>query len=299
MTPANDGPGLLGRYDAAAEASAAVVIGRYSTSFGAAARLLDPASRRRIRSIYALVRVADEIVDGTARAAGLSDAELLAVLDDLETETETAMQRGYSANLVVHAFAKTAREAGIDERLTRPFFASMRRDLDPAPIRLDEVGPYIHGSAEVVGLMCLGVFLLDEHDAPADAARRERLETGAVHLGAAFQKINFLRDLAVDWHELGRNYFPWLDPDAFSEADKAGILDDIDHDLELAGRSIPELPRRARAAVAAAHGLFSRLAKRCRATPAARLIDTRIRVPDGEKLVIAVRSAITAGGTSR
>ena len=292
----SDDPTLLGRYDAAAEASAAVVIGRYSTSFGAAARLLDAASRRSIRSIYALVRVADEVVDGTAREAGLGDADLLAVLDDLETETEAALRRGYSANLVVHAFAKTAREAGIDERLTRPFFASMRRDLDPAPFSAEEIAPYIHGSAEVVGLMCLAVFLVDE---PADAARRARLEEGAVHLGAAFQKINFLRDLAVDWHQLGRNYFPWVDPDAFTEADKARILDDIDHDLELAGRTIRELPRRARAAVAAAHGLFAKLAARCRQTPAERLIATRIRVPDGEKLAIAVRSAISAGGLGR
>jgi len=286
----------LARYDAAAAASAAVVIGRYSTSFGAAARLLDAGSRRSIRSIYALVRVADEIVDGTAREAGLSDAEILTVLDDLEVETEAAVQRGYSANLVVHAFATTARDAGIDERLTRPFFASMRRDLDPSPLTADEVRAYIHGSAEVVGLMCLAVFLMHE---PVDAARRSRLEQGAVHLGAAFQKINFLRDLAVDWRTLGRNYFPWLDPERFTEAEKSRILDDIELDLDLAARSIPELPRRARAAVAAVHGLFARLATRCRATPADRLIATRIRVPDGEKLVIAVRSAITAGGLGR
>lgn len=286
----------LGRYDDVAEASAAVVIGRYSTSFGAAARLLDAGSRRRIRSIYALVRVADEVVDGTALAAGLEPGEVLDVLDELESETEAALRRGYSANLVVHAFAKTARDAGIDDRLTRPFFASMRRDLDPSPIRAEEVAPYIHGSAEVVGLMCLAVFLLGE---PADAARRARLEEGAVHLGAAFQKINFLRDLAVDWHELGRNYFPWVDPDAFTEADKAAILADIDRDLEIAGRSIPELPRRARPAVAAAHGLFARLTARCRETPADRLIATRIRVPDGEKLAIAVRSAIASAGAGR
>jgi len=291
-----DDPTLLGRYDDAAEASAAVVISRYSTSFGAAARLLDEGSRRRIRSIYALVRVADEVVDGTAREAGLSDAELLTVLDELEAETEIAVRRGYSANLVVHAFAKTAREAGIDERLTRPFFASMRRDLDPSPFTAEEIAPYIHGSAEVVGLMCLAVFLVED---PVDAEERARLEEGAVHLGAAFQKINFLRDLAVDWHELGRNYFPWLDPDAFTEADKTRILDDIDRDLEIAGRTIRRLPRRARAAVAAAHGLFSHLAARCRRTPAERLIATRIRVPDGEKLAIALRSALTAGGLGR
>ncbi|WP_173921564.1 squalene/phytoene synthase family protein [Agromyces sp. Marseille-P2726] len=292
----NDDRGLLRRYDDAAEASAAVVIGRYSTSFGAAARLLDPSSRRHIRSIYALVRVADEIVDGTAREAGLDDDDLLGLLDGLESETEAALFRGYSTNLVVHAFAGTARQAGIGTRLTRPFFASMRRDLDSTPMDAPEVATYIHGSAEVVGLMCLAVFLIGE---PADAARRARLEEGAAHLGAAFQKINFLRDFSVDWHELGRNYFPWVDPDAFSEADKTLILDDIERDLAIAARSIPELPRRARPAVAAAHGLFLQLARRCRSTPAAQLMATRIRVPDGEKLAIAVRSAITSGAVRR
>lgn len=284
----------LGRYEETAEASAAVVIGHYSTSFGVAARLLDRDARRRIRSIYALVRLADEVVDGVARYSGLGDAEIMQVLDDLEVETETALRRRYSTNLVVHAFSTTARDAGIDSRLTRPFFASMRRDLDPTPIGIDEIDRYIHGSAEVVGLMCLAVFLVG---VPMDAARRSRLEEGAVHLGAAFQKINFLRDLAVDWRDLGRNYFPGIDPDAFSDADKIAILDDIDNDLAIAGRSISELPRSARAAVAAAHGLFMRLALRCRATPAERLIATRIRVPNHEKLAIAMRSVIVAGGS--
>ncbi|MFF2368986.1 phytoene/squalene synthase family protein [Agromyces sp. NPDC058110] len=307
---------LLARYDDAAAASAAKVISRYSTSFGAAARLLDPPTRRGIRSIYALVRVADELVDGTAEDAGLSRPELRRLLDDLEAETETAMSRGFSTNLVVHAFADTATAAGIDTSLTRPFFASMRRDLDPSPILAEEVGPYIHGSAEVVGLMCLAVFLAEEAaangSAPADgstaadstapgsesaaADRRRRLEVGATHLGAAFQKINFLRDLETDWRTLGRNYFPWCDPEAFTEADKARILDDIDHDLELAGRSIPELPRRARGAVLAAHGLFAGLAARCRATPAERLMTTRIRVPDAAKLAIVARSMLAAAG---
>ncbi len=296
MNGSNPDPTLLSRYDDAAEASAAVVIARYSTSFGAAARLLDAETRRRIRSIYALVRVADEIVDGAAAEAGLSPDELVEVLDGLEADTETALRRGYSSNLVVHAFAKTARETGFDERLTRPFFASMRRDLDPAPFRAEEIGPYIHGSAEVVGLMCLAAFLTGED---VDDARRARLERGAIHLGAAFQKINFLRDLAVDWRTLGRNYFPWVDPDAFTEADKTAILDDIDRDLAIAGASTTELPRRARAAVAAAHGLFARLSDRCRRTPAEQIIATRIRVPDGEKLAIAVRSALTTGGNRR
>jgi phytoene synthase len=280
---------LLERYDDTAVASAATVIDRYSTSFGAAARLLDPATRRGIRSIYALVRVADELVDGTADAAGLTPPEQRCLLDELEAETEAAMLCGYSTNLVVHAFARTARGAGIDPELTRPFFSSMRRDLDPSPIREDEVAAYIHGSAEVVGLMCLAVFLEPE---PEDPARRSRLEAGAVHLGAAFQKINFLRDLDTDWRTLGRNYFPWCDPEGFTESDKARILDDIDRDLALAAASMPELPRRARVAVRTAHGLFTELSQRCRRTPAARLMTTRIRVPDAAKLMIVLRSAV-------
>ncbi|MFE5671396.1 phytoene/squalene synthase family protein [Agromyces sp. NPDC056523] len=288
----------LARYSDAATASSATVIARYSTSFGAAARLLDPDARRRVRSIYALVRVADEIVDGAAAEAGLSPEQQQAVLDGLEAEVEQAVASGYSANLVVHAFAAVAREAGFGSELTQPFFASMRRDLDPAPFSDSEIGPYIHGSAEVIGLMCLAVFLVGEPARPDDA-RRARLEQGAIHLGAAFQKINFLRDLAVDWQTLGRNYFPAIDPDAFTEADKTAILDDIDRDLEVARRSLPDLPRRARAAVSAAHGLFASLTARCRATPAAEIMATRIRVPDGEKLAIAVRSALGTGAGRR
>ncbi|MGI9824852.1 phytoene/squalene synthase family protein [Agromyces sp. Marseille-Q5079] len=289
-------PSLLERYDDAAVASAATVIGRYSTSFGAAARMLDPTTRRGIRSVYALVRVADELVDGTADAAGLTAPEQRCLLDELESETEAAMLCGYSTNLVVHAFARTARAAGIGFELTRPFFASMRRDLDPRPIREEEVAGYIHGSAEVVGLMCLAVFMIDE---PHDAERRRRLERGAVHLGAAFQKINFLRDLDTDWHALGRNYFPWCDPEHFTEADKARILDDLDHDLDLAARAVPELPRRARGAVQTAHGLFAELSRRCRQTPADVLMTTRIRVPDATKLAILVRSMAGSLGRSR
>ncbi|BDZ66181.1 phytoene/squalene synthase family protein [Agromyces mangrovi Wang et al. 2018] len=291
----DDSPGTsLDRYDETAEASASVVIGRYSTSFGAAARLLEPTCRRRIRVIYALVRIADEVVDGSAAEAGLSVDDQRAALDALEAETERAMRTGYSTNVVVHAFARTARATGIDASLTAPFFASMRRDLDPSPFTADEVVTYIYGSAEVVGLMCLRAFLADEG---VDEERRARLEDGARHLGAAFQKVNFLRDLAVDWRDLGRNYFPGVDPEALTEAEKHAILDDIDADLTISGRSVAELPVRSRAAVAAAQELFARLASKLRATPADELLRARVRVPDAEKFAIAVRAAVTRGGS--
>jgi phytoene synthase len=198
-------PTNLGTYDAAAMASATTIIGHYSTSFGLAARLLSPGVRDEVRTIYALVRIADEIVDGAASEAGIDVAGQRELLDDLEQETERALARGFSTNLIVHAFATTARRVGIDPALTRPFFASMRRDLDPTPFTAESVAEYIYGSAEVVGLMCLRSFL---HDSPRTAEQLAVLEHGARSLGAAFQKVNFLRDLAADRDALGRNYFP-------------------------------------------------------------------------------------------
>jgi phytoene synthase len=279
----------LGTYNAAALASATTVIGHYSTSFGLAARLLAPGVREDVRTIYALVRIADEIVDGAASEAGIDLAGQRELLDDLERETETAMARGFSTNLVVHAFAVTARRVGIEPTLTRPFFASMRRDLDPAPFTAAGVAEYIYGSAEVVGLMCLRSFLQDSPRTPQEA---ELLEQGARSLGAAFQKVNFLRDLAADRDGLGRNYFPGVDLRRLTEAQKNTLLDDMDADLLAAQRVLPLLPAGCRRAVTAAHRLFARLSVKLRATPARELMSTRVRVPDPEKLMIALSSSL-------
>ncbi|MCI0155906.1 squalene/phytoene synthase family protein [Leifsonia shinshuensis] len=283
-------PTDLALYGHAAHRSAATIIHEYSTSFGMATRLLSPAVRPGVEDVYALVRVADEIVDGAAAEAGLSPAEIAAVLDALEDDTERAMKAGYSANVVVHAFARTARAVGIGTDLTRPFFASMRRDLDPVDFGADELSAYIYGSAEVVGLMCLAVFL---HDAPVPDPVRQRLEAGARRLGAAFQKLNFLRDLAVDYTELGRSYFPGIDPARLTERQKLALVVDIDCDLGAAADAIPELPENCRRAILAAHGLFSELSDRIRATPAADLIARRVSVPTHIKLAVLVRA--TAG----
>lgn len=283
------GPTDLAGYNAAAVASATTVIGHYSTSFGLAARLLAPGVRDEVRTIYALVRIADEIVDGAASEAGLDLAGQREVLDDLEHETETAMARGFSTNLVVHAFAVTARRVGIDPVLTRPFFASMRRDLDPAPFTPAGVAEYIYGSAEVVGLMCLRSFL---HDSPRHPRDLALLEQGARSLGAAFQKVNFLRDLAADRDALGRNYFPGVDLTRLTEPKKHLLLDDITADLRAAERVLPLLPPGSRRAVTAAHRLFARLAAKLRDTPAQKVMSTRVRVPDPEKLMIIMSSSL-------
>jgi 15-cis-phytoene synthase len=277
----------LALYTRVAHVGAAHVIREYSTSFGMATRLLGRHVRPHIENIYALVRVADEIVDGAARQAGLDSDAQRDLLDALETETERAICSGYSANVIVHSFAATARGAGFGRELTAPFFASMRRDLESPDFSVSELSDYIYGSAEVVGLMCLRVFLAGF---PVTDAERAILEPGARRLGSAFQKVNFLRDVVVDWGELGRCYFADVDPESFTEAQKLAIVTDIDDDLAAAARAIPLLPPTSRRAVRAAYGLFRELNARIRATPAAELVHRRVRVSSTMKLVVVARA---------
>ncbi|WP_240615226.1 phytoene/squalene synthase family protein [Arthrobacter ruber] len=277
----------LARYNAAALRTSAEVIRYYSTSFGLAARTLDRTTRSSIEAVYALVRVADEIVDGAAAGAGLPASAVERLLDDLERETEAALATGYSANLVVHAFAVTARATGIGTDLTRPFFASMRADITQREHTPESFDLYVYGSAEVVGLMCLRTFLAGRTATPEEDAV---LVDGARHLGAAFQKINFLRDLAEDFSTLGRSYFPGIRPGSFTEADKIRLLDDIDADLRISAAALPGLPPTPRRAVALAQGLFAELAARLRRTPADELLRARIRVPNPVKLRILAQA---------
>ena len=276
-------------YDRVAEETASVVIRRYSTSFGLAARLLGPGVRQHVENIYALVRVADEIVDGAAVESGLDSVGAARALNELERETEQACAEGFSSNLVVHAFALTARETGFGSEYTAPFFESMRTDLTAREHDQESFDRYVYGSAEVVGLMCLRVFLRDRE---VSEGQRAALEKGACALGAAFQKINFLRDLAADFQALGRSYFPGVSVDSFTEADKNRLLDDIDADLRVSAAVVPQLPAGSRRAVALAQGLFAELAVRLRATPADHLVTARIRVPNPVKLRIAAAAAL-------
>lgn len=280
------------RYDQVAERSAAVVIRRYSGSFGTASLLLAQPVRRRIQNVYALVRVADEIVDHPD--AGLTGAEREQMLDALQTDVHQARVTGHSPNLVVHAFARTATQCGIGADLVDPFFASMRMDLQRTLHDEQSFRQYVYGSAEVVGLMCLRVFLVDEAAGGPRGAGAD-LEPGARRLGAAFQKLNFLRDLGEDHDLLGRSYFPGLDVPGFTDADRDRILDDIDTDLAAADRSIPHLPPGSRRAVRAAHAIFAELARRLRATPAAEIRAGRVRVPTAVKAKL-VGSALLGGG---
>jgi 15-cis-phytoene synthase len=278
-------------YDRVAEETASVVIHRYSTSFGLASRLLGAGVRQHVENIYALVRVADEIVDGGAEVDTLEAARSL---NALEAETENAMSVGFSSNLVVHAFALTAREVDFGADLTAPFFESMRMDLSQKEHDSDSFDRYVYGSAEVVGLMCLRAFLLGE-----PVSDLQRFETGARALGAAFQKVNFLRDLAADFETLGRSYFPDVAVDSFDEATKLRLLDDIDADLAVSAAVVPDLPRSSRRAVALAQSLFAELSSRLRATPASQLVRARVRVPNPVKARLALAAALNPSGRGR
>lgn len=271
----------LDLYTRASERAASVIINEYSTSFRLASRLLAAPVRQRVANIYALVRLADEIVDGATDGAGLKRNEAASALTELEDQTHAALESGYCTNPIVHAFATTARATGIGTELTRPFFESMRSDLHQTTHDGDDFQQYVYGSAEVIGLMCLRTFL---HGENRTADERQRMESGARALGAAFQKVNFLRDLADDFQRLGRSYFPGVDVAEFTEAAKFDILDDIEQDFGVSRATLPLLPPSSRKAVVLAHSLFVELADRLYATPADRILTARVSVPTRTKL---------------
>lgn len=273
--------------DRVAVASADQVIRGYSTSFGWATRLLGPAVAGPVRTVYALVRVADEIVDEPDPTWPTADRAV--ALTRLREDVAHALRTGHGGgNLVVHAFARTARRFGIADDLIGPFFDSMAADLRVSEHDGDSLATYVHGSAEVVGLMCLRIFV------DGDDATYERLRPGAQRLGAAFQKVNFLRDLAHDHTALGRTYLPGSAPEELTDAGRDTLVADIQADLDAAWPAVLALPRSSRVGVAAAHGLFSELNRRLRTTPVATLRTTRVRVPDPVKAVVVLR-ALRAG----
>lgn len=283
----------LALYTLAAERSSAEIIAAYSTSFGWASKLLGKSVRQQVRNIYALVRVADEIVDGAAAEAldvlRSNHREPETLLDELEAETYRALAEGFSTNLVVHAFAQTARKVGIERDIIEPFFTSMRMDLHQREHSRETFDTYVYGSAEVVGLMCLKAFVAE---ATYSAEQHATMVAGARALGAAFQKVNFLRDLAADFKKLGRSYFPNVTVASFNEGQKAELIADIKADLLVSAKTLPLLKPSSRKAVAAAQMFFTALNDRIRNTSAEKLIETRISVPNSVKLWILVKAML-------
>lgn len=265
-------------YDEVAATAAHAVLAAYSSSFGLGTRTLPRRVRRDIEAVYALVRIADEVVD-TPRGQ-----DAAAALDELEQQVGAALVSGYSSNIVVHAFVTTARRTGIGHEEVDPFFASMRADLTVTTHTRASYERYVYGSAEVVGVMCLKVFCADDHGpAHLDPAA----VAGARALGAAFQKINFLRDLGADSAGLGRAYFPDVSPGAPTDAQVAEILTEIRGDLATASAALPVLPLAARRAVAVTIALYTALLDRLAVVPAAQLAARRVRVSGPRKVALA------------
>ncbi|MEY2946007.1 MAG: hypothetical protein RL243_781 [Actinomycetota bacterium] len=290
MTATQLGTGLA-QYTRAAEAACNQVISQYSTSFGWATKLLSRSVRQPVRNIYALVRVADEIVDGAAaqaRAVG-GQVDPAAALDNYESAVYQALTDAFATDLVIHAFTSTARDCGFGRDLIEPFFASMRADLTETVHDSESLARYIYGSAEVVGLMCLAAFI---RHGGLDYSREEklRLAEGAKALGSAFQKVNFLRDLAADFNTLGRSYFPGITATNFTDADRDRLVAEIDEELAVAANELPNLPPACSRAVAAALLLFAELNRKISLTPASKLATTRIRVSNARKLVLVARA---------
>lgn len=262
------------RYDSLSFDTARLVTHRYSTSFSIGVRCLGRGVRDAVYAVYGFVRLADEIVDT------FLDQDRAALLDEFEAEYYRALHRGMSTHPVIHAFCRVVGRYGIEDELVRAFLGSMRMDLNQTRYTPEQIGRYIYGSAEAVGLICLRIF------ADGDRTLYERLAPHARSLGAAFQKVNFLRDLRSDTQELHRLYFPSLAADGLTDEGKRRILEEIYADFRHAEAGIRRLPDCARLGVYTAYRYYLALTEAIAATPCARLARERIRVPNWHKALL-------------
>ncbi|MFZ9942545.1 MAG: phytoene/squalene synthase family protein [Bacteroidia bacterium] len=257
-----------------------IITQRYSTSFTKGIQTLHKRFHLPIYAIYGFVRVADEIVD-TFHG---HDKEQL--LNDFKKDTWHAIRTGISTNPVLHAFQLTVNQFKIEDELIEAFLYSMTLDLDKKDYDEAFYNKYIYGSAEVVGLMCLRVFC------EGDGKLYDTLVPPARKLGAAFQKVNFLRDLKSDFQERGRVYFPGVDFTDFSEEQKRAIEADIQRDFDDAYQGIMMLPKGVREGVYAAYVYYLELLRRIQKEPASKVMQMRIRVPDWLKAILLAKAQL-------
>ena len=267
-------------FDKVAFAASRNITRSYSTSFSFGIRLLKQSMRDPICAIYGFVRYADEIVDT------LHEFDKKSLLKTFRQDTDKALQEKISMNPVLHAFQITYHRYGISYDLVDRFLISMEMDLDKKAYDRSGYEAYILGSAEVVGLMCLRVFT------DGDSTNYETLKPYAMRLGAAFQKINFLRDLNADFEGLGRAYFPGLEVDQFDDYAKARIEKEIEDDFNVSLIGIQMLPKSSRLGVYTAYLYYRRLFDKIRSVPSERILDERIRIPNTEKIALAAGSYI-------
>lgn len=253
----------------------------YSTSFSMAARMLSDTIRQDIYNIYGFVRFADEIVDSFHN---YNKEELF---KRFENELEFALNHKISLNPILNAFQDTFHKYNIEKHLVDSFMNSMRQDLNKKEYFTEaEYKAYIYGSADVVGLMCLTVFV------KGDKTKYEDLKYSAMRLGSAFQKVNFLRDLKSDFEDLNRTYFPNTDINHIDDAAKEVIIKDIEADFSEGLKGLKLLPIEARFGVFMAYRYYNKLLDKLKKTPALKLKTTRIRVPNYKKVELLTRSYV-------
>jgi phytoene synthase len=257
-----------------------LITNRYSTSFSLGIRVFDKRFRAPIYAVYGFVRFADEIVDTFHE---YPKAELL---KRFREDTYRAIDERISLNPVLQAFQETVHKYHIERELIDAFLDSMEMDLHFHTYEDRLYKQYIYGSAEVVGLMCLRVFV------EGDEAEYQRLKAPACSLGSAFQKINFLRDMKSDFDDRGRVYFPGVDFTKFTNEDKLDIEADIKKDFDDAYKGIVKLPKGARFGVYLAYVYYTNLFQKIKSAPATRVQEERIRVKDSKKVYLLFRSAV-------
>jgi phytoene synthase len=259
-----------------------LVTKNYSTSFSMAVYMLAPSIRDAIYSVYGFVRFADEIVDSFH---GYDKENLI---NDFEAEYYKAMKSGISLNPILNSFQHTVKEYNISDDMIQSFLKSMKLDLIKSDYHSkEEYNEYIYGSADVVGLMCLKVFV------KGDETKYNQLKDEAMRLGSAFQKVNFLRDLKDDNLLLNRNYFPGVDLKSFDEKSKKAIIEEIEEDFRIAYQGIVKLPLEAKFGVYTAFVYYKKLLKKLAHTPCHEIGNTRIRVSNYSKAGLLAQSFVS------
>lgn len=268
-------------FDTVSKQCSKLVTQSYSTSFSSATKLLAPSIRQDIYNIYGFVRFADEIVDS------FHDYNKEELFNRFENDLHQSLNDKISLNPILNAFQETFHKYDIDITHVNSFMKSMRLDLHKSDyLTVEEYKEYIYGSADVVGLMCLKVFV------NGDQNEFDKLKDTAMALGSAFQKVNFLRDLKADHDELERTYFPNTDLNNLDEQSKQDIIIDIENDFKKGLQGIKLLPKEAKFGVFMAYRYYSRLLKKLKRTPAQKIKSTRVRVPNHRKLELLTRSYV-------
>ncbi len=268
-------------FDTVSKECSKIVTNSYSTSFSMATKMLSNSIRQDIYNIYGFVRFADEIVDT------FHDYDKEKLFKNFESDLENALIDKISLNPILNSFQETYHKYAIDKHLVDSFLNSMRLDLYKKEYLTEqEYKDYIYGSADVVGLMCLKVFV------KGDNKKFEDLKESAMSLGSAFQKVNFLRDLKADFDDLSRTYFPNTDLNELDEVSKKVIIDDIEKDFANGLNGIKHLPLEAKFGVFMAYRYYNKLLEKLKTTPALQIKSTRIRVPNYKKVELLTRSYV-------